>query len=233
MRLALATAVMLLALAAPAWAQDDDQPVVGGGSFNAAPILEPGHYRDTLLPTEYLYYAFRLEPGQRLHVTANAEMPIDDFQRLGMSYITSNFHSPTRTNYTSTTDFDVRGSFRVEGEPPVDITGPYASAEEDTRTSGPWYGPGVYYVAFYAVHTGAGEPPRAEIPFHFEVTVEGEAQATATPSPSPSPTASPTPTPAPTVEEEGGAGAGVAVGFGVGGLLVGVVGGLVLRRRRD
>ena len=30
---------------------------MGGGSFNAAPLLEPGRYRDTLLPGEYLYYA--------------------------------------------------------------------------------------------------------------------------------------------------------------------------------
>ena len=136
-RAAVLAVTALLALPAPAWAQDDREPVVGGGSFNAAPILESGRFRDTLLPTEYLYYAFRLEPGQRLHVTANAEMPIDDFQRLGMSDITANFHSPTRSNYTSTPDYDVRGSFRVEGDPPLDIAGPYASAEEDTRVYRP------------------------------------------------------------------------------------------------
>jgi hypothetical protein len=225
----IAALAVLLALAAPAAAQAPD-PVVGGGSFNAAPILEPGSYRDTLLPTEYLYYAFRLEPGQRLHVTANADMPIEDFQALGMSDITANFHSPTRSHYTSTPDFDARGNFRVEGEPPLDITGPQPSAEHDTRVFGPWAGPGVYYVAFYATFTGAGEPPKAEIPFHFDVSVEGAAQATPTPTPSPSPTASPTP--APEAADGSGGGAGVAAAVGVGGLAVGAVGGLALRRRR-
>ena len=127
MRLALAAALALLRRwPPPGGGAGRYEPVVGGGSFNAAPILEPGPYRDTLLPTEYLYYAFRLEPGQRLHVTANADMPIQDFQRLGLSDITANLHSPTRSRYPSTPDFDVRGNFRVEGDPPLDITGPTA-----------------------------------------------------------------------------------------------------------
>ena len=49
-------------------------PVVGGGSFNVAPILEPGPYRDTILPEEYLYYGFRLAAGQRLRVTLPPEI---------------------------------------------------------------------------------------------------------------------------------------------------------------
>jgi hypothetical protein len=229
-RLALAVGLALLA-PAPAVAQDYE-PVVGGGSFNAAPILEPGRYRDTLLPTEYLYYAFRLEPGQRLHVTANGDMPIEDFQRLGLSDITANLHSPTRSRYLSTPDFDVRGNFRVEGDPPLDITGPTVTAEEDTAVHGPWYGPGVAYLAFYAIYSGPSDvPPKAEVPFHFEVEVQGTAQSTPTPSPSPTPT--PTATPAPVVDDQDGVEPAVAAAFGVGGLLIGVVGGIVLRRRRS
>ena len=60
MRLATLTVLAVLAMAAPAGAQ---APVVGGGSFNAAPILEPGAYRDTILPHEYLYYGFSSSPG--------------------------------------------------------------------------------------------------------------------------------------------------------------------------
>jgi Ca-activated chloride channel family protein len=230
-RLALA-ALLALVMAAPAAAQDDYQPVVGGGSFNSAPILEPGRFRDTLLPTEYLYYAFRLEPGQRLHVTANADMAIEDFQRIATD-ITTSFHSPTRSDYISTPDYDVRGNFRVEGEPPLDITGPTATAEEDTEVHGPWYGPGVYYVSFYAIYAGAGDPPRAEIPFHFDVEVQGTAQSTPTPSPTPSPTATPTATPEPVAPDEDGVEPAVAAAFGVGGLLIGVIGGIALRRRRS
>ena len=82
-------------------------------------------------------------------------MPIQDFQRLGLSDITANLHSPTRSRYLASPDFDVRGNFRVEGDPPLDITGPTVTAEEDTRNYGPWYGPGVAYLAFYAIYTGA------------------------------------------------------------------------------
>ena len=233
MRVALATVLALLAVASPAAAQDDYEPVVGGGSFNAAPLMESGRYRDTLLPTEYLYYAFRLEPGQRLHVTANGDMPIQDFQRLGLSDITANLHSPTRSRYLGTPDFDVRGNFRVEGDPPLDITGPTVTAEEDTRNNGPWYGPGVAYLAFYAIYTGAaGDPPRAEVPFHFEVEIQGTAQSTPTPSPSPTPSPTATPTPEPVIEDDDGVKPAVAAGFGVGGLLIGVIAGILLWRRR-
>ena len=62
----------LLLGAAPAAAQDPGArtPAIGGGSFNAAPLLEPGLYRDTILPDEFLYYGVALQVGQRLHVRA-------------------------------------------------------------------------------------------------------------------------------------------------------------------
>lgn len=234
MRLAAATVVAMLSITAPASAQDDCTPVVGGGSFNAAPIIESGSYCDTLLPTEYLYYGVRLEAGQRLHVTANADMSIEDFQALGLSDITANLHSPTRNRILVSTQFDNRGNFRVDGEPPLDITGPEPSTEEDTRTFGAWEGPGVYYLAFFAIYTGPSDPPpRAEVPFHFELDIRGEAQATPTASPSPSPTPTPTATAAPEpAEDDDGPEPALAAMFGVGGLLVGVIVGIVLRQRR-
>jgi hypothetical protein len=232
-RLALATAAAWVALAAPAVAQDYE-PVVGGGSFNAAPILEPGRYRDTLLPSENLFYAFRLEAGQRLHVTANAELSVEQFSDLALADITANLHAPSRDAFPAFNDYDARGSFRTEPEPQLDITGPYAEAEHDEETRGAWFGPGVYYLAFYANYVGAANPPpRAEVPFHFVVEVEGDAQATPTPSPTPTATATPTPTPAPTPEaDDSGPKPAVAAGFGVGGLLVGVIAGIALRRRK-
>ena len=68
MRTLVCALVAALVLATPARAQDA-VPAVGGGSFNAAPQLEPGvTYRDSLLLGEYLYYALPVEIGQRLHV---------------------------------------------------------------------------------------------------------------------------------------------------------------------
>ena len=46
-------------------------PVVGAGSFTTAPILEPGSYRDTVLPEEYLYYGVRV--GGRAAPAGDAE----------------------------------------------------------------------------------------------------------------------------------------------------------------
>jgi hypothetical protein len=232
-RLALATAAAWLVMAAPAAAQHYE-PVVGGGSFNAAPILEPGSYRDTLLPSEYLYYGFRLEPGQRLHVTANAELSVEQFTDLALADITANLHAPSRDGFPAYEDYDARGSFRTEPEPQLDMTGPYADAEPDEETKGAWFGPGVYFLAFYANYVGDAEPPpRAEVPFHFEVEIEGDAQSTPTPTPSPSPTATATPAPTAAPEaDDSGPKPAVAAGFGVGGLLAGVIAGIALRRRK-
>src|SRR3712207_7738856 len=44
------------------------EPVVGGGTPNAAPLLEPGAYRDTILSGETLFYAIRVEPGEQLRL---------------------------------------------------------------------------------------------------------------------------------------------------------------------
>ena len=67
-----ATVALALALATPATATaaEPREPVVGGGSFATAPVLETGRYRDTLLPAERLFYGVRLEPGQQLRVRA-------------------------------------------------------------------------------------------------------------------------------------------------------------------
>ena len=91
-------------------------PVVGGGSFNAAPILEPGSYRDTILPDEYLYYGFRLEAGQRLRVTVTTRDRQRGDQRMGLTYFSAQHphadardqrHWPT-TRATSPTSASVR-----------------------------------------------------------------------------------------------------------------------------
>jgi Ca-activated chloride channel family protein len=208
--------LVFFALAAPASAAT---PVVGGGSFNAASLLRPGSYRDTILPTEYLYYAIRVEPGQRLRVTANADLPIDSFLGTGLTDITASIHSPTRD---IPDEGDVTGNFRVQGEPALDITSPAAGSEPDTEVSGPWPGAGVYFVSFYAIYVGQRQPPpRAEIPFHFTLSVEGQAQSTPTPSPSPRATSTPTPAPA----AKSGPGTGVAAIVGAAALLVGLLAG--------
>jgi hypothetical protein len=213
--------LLFFALAAPASAST---PVVGGGSFNAAPLLGPGDYRDTILPTEYLYYGIRVESGQRLRVTANADLPIDSFLATGLTDITASIHSPTRDIPDAG---EVTGSFRVVGEPRLEITSPEAQSEPDTEVSGPWPGPGVYFVSFYAIYVGERQPPpRAEIPFHFTLAVDGEAQSTPTPTPTRSPRATPAP------RAESGPGRGVTAVAGGAAVLAGLLAGQRIRRAR-
>src|SRR5215212_1581126 len=64
----LVAALVVLALWAPVAQAQDATPVVGGGSFNTAPLIGPGTYRDTLLPGERLFYGVKLAAGQRLQV---------------------------------------------------------------------------------------------------------------------------------------------------------------------
>jgi Ca-activated chloride channel family protein len=226
-------AVLFLALAAPAAAQQDQfTPVVGSGSFNAAPILAPGTYRDTVLPEEYLYYAVRLQAGQRLHVVAKPEIDKQTFTDLGLAYTKLNVAGPDREQL-----FDITGtqSFTDDVDPPADFTTPAATTIAEQNGQGAheaWKGPGVYFLSVYPIYVGSHEVPKAEIPFTFQLSVEGTAQAEpkATPVATKTPKPAPTPTPTP-AEASGGASPALAAGFGVGGLLLGALGGLALRRR--
>ena len=69
---------------------------MGAGSFTTAPILEPGTYRDTVLPEEYLYYGVRVAAGQRLRVTLEAGLTGRELADLGMAFVQVNLHGPDR-----------------------------------------------------------------------------------------------------------------------------------------
>ena len=238
MRTPVLAALLAVALAAPAAAQQapppDAKPVVGGGSFNAAPILQPGTYRDTVLPSEYLYYAVKVQPGQRLHLAGGAELSNVEITRdLATPAVYLSIQSPTRMLVSSQVNSEIRGDLASEGG--TDFVGPQAKATDDIDTGGPWTGSGTYFISVQAVWRGSeSEPPKAEIPFHFTISLEDAAQARETPTPTPSPTATATPTASP-----GGEGSGdrnptppVAAGAGLGGLLIGVIAGIAMRRNR-
>jgi Ca-activated chloride channel homolog len=231
-RLALAL-VFALALPGMAFAQDGSStPIVGSGSFNAAPLLEPGRYRDTVLPEEYLYYAVDVKAGQALHVTASSELDTGAWSDLNVAFVKVNVAAPDRFELSSAIDGEQ--SFTSAGDDPADFTTQPATtvAEEDGTEVG-WTGPGVYFISFYPAYVGSGDPPKAEIPFHFEIALEGDAQTE--PSATPVTTATPakpkaTATPAP-ADEGGGTSPALAAGFGVAGLAAGAAVGFALRRR--
>ena len=177
----------------------------------------------------------RSRPGRRLHLTGATDQPKDVLliRDLGVPAVDLTIQSPTRMESSSSGDRPSRRGPRAsDGEGAPTSSEPAAEASDDTDVSGPWTGSGVYFLSVQAVWRGSeSEPPKAEIPFHFTISLEGQEQARVTPTPTPSPTATPTATATPGADGSGGSGA-VAAGAGIGGLLIGVIAGIAMLRRR-
>jgi Ca-activated chloride channel family protein len=227
MRSLVLSLALVLALAAPAAAQDRGAPVVGGGSFGDAPLLQPGTYHDTILPGEYLYYAFKLAAGQSLHVTlTHPDIANQDVRHLGVLGLSAYIHTPARTRSTDTDSAEL--TFADDETEPLVITGPTAEADPDDESSGEYLGPGIYYLALHPF-AGAQDTANAEIPFTFTAEIQGAAQPNATPTPTATPRATATAAPAKEADDAGPAPAVAAIG-GIGGLLLGVAAGIARRR---
>ena len=234
MRRALALAAMLL-LAAPAAAGAQSsgprEPVVGGGSFANAPLLEPGRYRDTILPGERLYYGVRLEAGQRLRVRAKLDVKPGEVDTETAAGFAIGLQTPLREVITDT-DEDITGNSTVGNvDDDFNVIFPPAVALSATRDNiGDFRGPGVWYPSLY-LPSVQRKPAKVEFPVEFELEVIGEPQQDADPDPTPGKEA--TPAPEEQAEDDGGrTSAGAVAGIGLLGLLVGLVGGGFAARRR-
>lgn len=218
-----------LALASPvaAGAQaPQGEPVVGGGSFAEAPLIESGRYRDTMLPGERLFYGVKLEPGQQLRVAAQLDVEAGSIDTDTAAGFAVGLQTPLREVITTT---DSGGSTVGPADERIDVTFPPALAASGARDrSGAYFGPGVWYLSLY-LSSLQREPARVEFPVEFEVEVIGDPQPDASPEPTP---AKATPTPEPKAEEDGGGTSAAAVaGIGLAGLLIGLVGGGLAARR--
>jgi Ca-activated chloride channel family protein len=235
-RRALAIAAALV-LAAPAGAGaqtagQEPEPVVGGGSFANAPLLEPGSYRDTILPGERLFYGVRLEPGQQLRMRAKLDVEPGEVDTDTAAGFSIGLQTPLREVITDT-DEDLSGNSTVGSvEDEFDVVFPPAVAPSATRDGiGDYRGPGIRYPSLYLSST-LRKPAKAEFPVEFELEVVGDPQPDATPEPTPGKEA----TPAPENDEEAegdGASAGAIAGIGLLGLLAGLLGGGLAARRRS
>jgi hypothetical protein len=184
-------------LSAPAAAQS---PIAGGGSFNDAPVLEPGRYADTLRGGEQLFYGVELQPGQSVQASGTVT------GRSTTSYFMDlKLYSPQRQELGDATEpfgeQDRRVELRAESEP----------AQQ----------PGIHFISVAARQGGADVPEQFDTRIAFQVT--GEAA-----TPTPTPTASPRATSAP--PKSGGDDSGLPVGAIVLGLAVGLVVGFGGRR---
>ncbi len=185
--------------AAPAAAQS---PIAGGGSFNDAPVLEPGRYADTLRGGEQLFYGVELQPGQSVQATATVA------GRSTTSYFMDlKLYSPQRQEIGEASEpfgeQDRKVELRAESEP----------AQQ----------PGVHFISVAARKGGADVPEQFDTEIEFQVT--GEAT-----TPTPTPTASPRATASAAPESGGGDSSGFPIGAVVLGLAVGVVVGFGGRR---
>jgi Ca-activated chloride channel family protein len=219
-RLALAAMVLALAPTAARAQGSDRKPAVGGGSYNDAPLLEPGSYRDTIRPGERVFYAFDVKAGQRLHV--RAVIPGDGGRIPGADIFALGIETPLREVELATAAEDLagHGTFVTTTDTPIEYrTAPaptFAGSDDPVRF--PEYrGPGTYFVSL-DLQTSNPEPLPIEQDVELDVSVEGTPQAEPTPQRTPAPTA----TPAPAADDGGGGSAVGLVLAAVAGLLVGV-----------
>ena len=235
MRRAAIVALVALGLFAPGAAAQSRTPVVGGGSFNTAPLIGPGEYRDTLLPGERLFYGVKLEAGQRLQVSGQLqgrEKVISD-AATGFSV---GIQTPLReVDVLDLVDKDIAGNGTVTtGSPsdPIEFVSVPALTGSAARDEGITYrGPGTWFVSLYLI-SEEQEPPRAEIPVDLGIKVLGEPQKDPSPEPTP---AKPTPS-ASSGSDDGGTSIGTVIGVGIAALVaggaLGAAAAALTRRRR-
>jgi Ca-activated chloride channel homolog len=218
--LLLAVVLALLPAAAARAQGSDRKPAVGGGSYNDAPLLEPGSYRDTIRPGERVFYAFEVKAGQRLHV--RAVIPGDGGRIPGADIFALGIETPLREVELATAAEDLtgRGTFVTTTDTPIEYRtapAPTFAASDDPVRFEEYRGPGTYFVSL-DLQTSNPEPLPIEHEVEFDVSVEGTPQAEPTPERTPAPTATPTAA----AEDRGGDWAAGLLFAGLAGLLVGV-----------
>jgi len=182
--LAFALACLLAPTGAAAQAPDG-RPVVGGGSFNTAPLLKPGSYTDTIVTTgETTYYRVANKKGQRLSASAvfDASGFETDVNRpgyvrgIGLVQYDVKIYSPLRQELID--DEDEKTGGRDVNR--VSVRGKLALGYEDVLsayTDDDFNGPGVYYLG---VSTDPlfedDETAAVQIPVSLRIDVGGRAQ---------------------------------------------------------
>ena len=196
-RMIVAIAAAALALPAPASAQGGAaKPVVGGGSFNTAPLLAPGTYSDTVAAGETVYWKVRMAKGQVLQVKATVDTSqiqtdalADDYDRglAGLEYHLDIF-SPLREQLSEESGgIYADASARLEGSADAGAksgtaTGPRVLGFEQILASdydkAKFPAPGEWYVSLNAADSAlAPANVPAELPIEVDVQVLGPAAA--------------------------------------------------------
>jgi Ca-activated chloride channel family protein len=189
-------AVAALALPAGAAGQEASEftgePIVGGGSFNDAPRVEPGTYTDTVVSGETNFYRVALLRGQRLEASATVDASAlqrdssepDYDEGLDNQDYRLDLWSPLREPLV---DENSEAGLELEGDENVGIYsgaaatrivlgyGEVLASDFDVQK---FEGPGDYYVEVAALPDDIFDRPRtrAELPVQFDIRVIGEGQ---------------------------------------------------------
>ena len=223
------------------------QPVEAGSSFNDAPVLTPGSYRDAITTGETRYFRVRLDWGQRLAYRLSVPSQRLPIQTAAL-YV--RVASPLRGDAEQTsgsTAYDLLGGDKdqeISGSTLVPVR--YQNRDSSFSRAEPYSVDGFYYLVLdLSYRLGRGAP----VPFPFTLTVAtsgGEpgptyltdpgayGGAAGTPSPSAGPSASPSAAAGGSGSAGGGSGPAVWVLAAAGGAAVLVAGAVLLplRRRR-
>ena len=196
-RAIVALAAAALALPAPALAQGGAaKAVVGGGSFNNAPLLAPGAYSDTVAAGETVYWKVRLAKGQVLRVKATVDTSqiqndvfADDYDKglAGLDYHLDIF-TPLREQLSEESGGTYAdASARLEGSREAGAkagtaTGPRVLGFEQILASdydkAKFPAPGEWYVSLNAADSALSPADvPAELPVELDVQVIGAPQA--------------------------------------------------------
>ena len=184
-----------LALPGVATAQGTGAGIVGGGSFNTAPVLKPGRYTDTVAAGETVYWRVRLAKGQILEATATvdtSEIETDvtsaDYQQglANLSYRVR-IYTPIREELADEGGEQFQqGTIELEGD---DEAGVKRGTARSSRVLGfeqilgaefdanKYPAPGEWFISVTAADDdiSPAEVP-AELPAELEIAVQGEAQ---------------------------------------------------------
>ena len=230
---------------------------LGGTSFSNATEVAPGSWRDSVAVAETVFYRLRLEPGQRLRVTAEAPGPKGSWRLDAAEAVTTRVlvYSPARVVLTAQqANQQGRQGGRVTAASPVvrvrnrELPQPANYLDPNVTTAA---GAGDYFVALQVDPLQSYLAGRV-MPVRLSLAVDRNPSGLpeyAVPSPTPTPT--PTPTPSKAAESvvptagptststppaDGGTGGPPALLLAGGGLLVlGMIAGAValMRRRRS
>ncbi|PWV82383.1 Ca-activated chloride channel family protein [Prauserella marina] len=153
-----------------------DIPVVGGGSFNVAGVIDGSHtYADTVQRGEFVFYKVKLDWGQGLAYRVRFDETPKDGTRT-VSNISTTFYSPYREEIDWDTTVYTGEAKTLPANDPAISTVPvrYNNRDADVRDARSQSVAGWYYIAVKVSppHTDDGTAP--SVPIKLDLTVTDE-----------------------------------------------------------